>query len=65
MYNTRYRCTKPFTVYDGNQNPIKIQRRSIWNLCWCGGQHSFKELTNGKTVLTLPDEYVSKCFKKV
>ena len=65
MYNTTYRCVKPFTAYDRNKKPIKIERKSIWGLCWCGGEHSFKELTNGKITLSLPDILVAHHFKKI
>lgn len=65
MYNTQYKCVKPFNVYNGKQEPIKIKRGTVWSLCWCGGGRSFKELTNGQLTLSLPDMYVSNHFKKI
>lgn len=65
MYNTTYRCVKPFTVSDKDQKPIKIPKGTLWGLCWCGGEHSFKELTDGKMTLSLPDILVAHHFKKI
>ena len=66
MYNTKYKCIKSFYVYDSQtQKPIKIERRSIWQLAWCGGERSFKELKSRKMVISLPDEYVERYFKKI
>lgn len=66
MYNTHYRCVKPFTVFDDKtQSPVRIERGSIWQLNWCGGKYSFKELKTHKMTISLPDSYVERYFKKV
>lgn len=72
MYNTNYKCVKPFDVWldvigpDGKKIPYRVERGTIWRLEWCGGEQSFKELSGSdKMHITLPDEYVEKYFKKV
>lgn len=72
MYNTNYKCVKPFDVWldaigpDGKKIPYRVERGTIWHLEWCGGKQSFKELSGpDKMHITLPDEYVEKYFKKV
>ena len=56
MYNTNYKCVKPFDVW----------LDAIWRLEWCGGEQSFKELSGpNKMHITLPDEYIEQHFKKV
>ena len=71
MYNTNYKCVKPFDVWldaigpDGKKIPYRVKRGTIWRLVWCGGEQSFKEFTGpDKMHITLPDEYVEKYFKK-
>lgn len=50
MYNTNYKCVKPFDVWldaigqDGKKIPYRVKRGTIWRLEWCGGEQSFKEL---------------------
>lgn len=72
MYNTNYKCVKPFDVWldaigqDGKKIPHRVKRGTIWRLVWCGDEQSFKEFTGpDKMHITLPDEYVEKYFKKV
>ena len=72
MYNTNYKCVKPFDVWldaigqDGKKIPYRVERGTIWHLEWCGGEQNFKEFTGpDKMHITLPDEYVEKYFKKV
>lgn len=68
MYNTKYKCVKPCVVWN-EQTEIKIPRNSKWQLSWCGGKNSQKELVgkiNNKIfTLILPDFYVEKHFKKI
>lgn len=71
MYNTNYKCVKPFDVWldaigpDGKKIPYRVKRGTIWRLVWCGGEQNFKEFTGpDKMHITLPDEYVEKYFKK-
>lgn len=66
MYNTNYRCIKQFTVYYGDERISYIVKRgTIWHLIWCGGKKSFKELSGKDMILSLPDCYVEKYFKKI
>ena len=72
MYNTVYECTKPITLYtEKDREEVTINRKTKWQLTWCGGSQSFKELTgknepNGKVMtIALPDELVETHFKKV
>lgn len=71
MYNTNYKCIKPFDVWldtiglDGKKIPYRVERGTIWHLEWGGGEQNFKELSGpDKMHLELPDEYVEKYFKK-
>lgn len=49
MYNTNYKCVKPFDVWldtigpDGKKIPYRVKRGTIWRLVWCGGEQSDKE----------------------
>lgn len=58
MYNTNYKCVKPFDVWldaigpDGKKIPYRVKRGTIWRLEWCGDEQSFKEFTG-------PDNYHS------
>lgn len=72
MYNTNYKCVKPFDVWldaigpDGKKIPYRVERGTIWRLEWCGGEQSSKELSGpDKMHITLPDEYIEQHFKKV
>ena len=44
MYNTNYKCVKPFDVWldtigpDGKKIPYRVKRGTIWRLVWCGGE---------------------------
>lgn len=50
MYNTNYKCVKPFDVWldaigpDGKKIPYCVERGTIWRLVWCGGKQSFKKV---------------------
>lgn len=50
MYNTNYKCVKPFDVWldaigpDGKKIPYRVERGTIWRLVWCGGAQSFKDI---------------------
>ena len=67
MYNTNYKCVKPFDVWldaigpDGKKIPYRVKRGTIWRLEWRGGEQSFKELSGpDKMHITLPDEYIEQ-----
>ena len=52
MYNTNYKCVKPFDVWfdaigpDGKKIPYCVERGTIWRLVWCGGKPvSYTHLT--------------------
>lgn len=68
MYNTNYKCIKPLKLWN-KEGEVKIPRKSIWKLAWCGGEKSMKELTglinNKPQTIILPDCYIEKYFKKV
>lgn len=55
MYNTNYKCVKPFDVWldaigpDGKKIPYRVERGTIWHLEWCG------EVTNNNK----PTEYTA------
>lgn len=42
MYNTNYKCVKPFDVWldaigpDGKKIPYRVERGTIWRLVWSG-----------------------------
>lgn len=73
MYNTNYKCVKPFDVWldaigqDGKKIPYRVKRGTIWRLVWCGGEQSFKEFTGpDKMHITLPmsmSRNISKRFE--
>lgn len=48
MYNTNYKCVKPFDVWldaigpDGKKIPYRVKRGTIWRLEWCGGEQRFQ-----------------------
>lgn len=67
MYNTNYKCVKPFDVWldaigqDGKKIPYRVKRGTIWRLVWCGGEQSFKEFTGpDKMHITLLEAYTTK-----
>ena len=62
MYNTSYKCVKPFDVWldaigpDGKKIPYRVERGTIWRLEWCGGEQNSKEFTGpDKMRITLRD----------
>ena len=63
MYNTNYKCVKPFDVWldaigpDGKKIPYRVKRGTIWRLEWCGGEQSFKELSAQFTTSMIPAHY--------